>query len=170
MIDKLSLNCSGTERQERVERGGGEAKVDGGSAEREGVFVCDGQNGGRAWGIPEQSGWHGVCVGGGGVGVECTCDNVGRQRTGQSASGGQQMRRQPSKQVTLCLYRAVYVIMDSYSFSCSSWCTGLPSEVTAVLDKERFTSLAFLKHSTEDDIKELNLRRGLHVWLREALN
>ena len=96
-------------------------------------------------------------------GGQCTCDNVRRQRTGQSASGGQQMRRQPSKQVTMCLYRAVYVIMGSYSSSCSSWCTGLPSEVTAVLDKERFTSLASLKHSTEDDIKELSLRRGLHV-------
>ena len=55
--------------------------------------------------------------------------------------------------VYTCLSYAVYVIMDSYSFSYSSLCTGLPSDVTAVLDKERFTSLASLKHSTEDDIK-----------------
>ena len=34
-------------------------------------------------------------VGGGGGG--CTCDNEGRQRTGQSASGEQLLRRQPSK-------------------------------------------------------------------------
>ena len=37
------------------------------------------------------------------------------------------------------------------------------------LDKDGFISLASLKHATEDDIKELNLRRGLHVLLREAL-
>ena len=47
MNDKLSLNCIGTEIQEG---GGGKSKqvvvvVVGGSAEREGVFVCDGQNG-----------------------------------------------------------------------------------------------------------------------------
>ena len=71
--------------------------------------------------------------------------------------------------VYTCLSCAVYVIMDSYSLSYSSWCAGLPSEVTAVLDKERFISLASLKHSTEDDIKELNLRRGLHVLLRKGL-
>ena len=51
--------------------------------------------------------------------------NQGRQPTGQSASGGQQMRRQASKQVTFCLYCAVYVIMDLYSFSCSSWRHGV---------------------------------------------
>ena len=71
--------------------------------------------------------------------------------------------------VYTCLSCAVYVIMDSYSFSYSSWCTGLPCEVIEVLDKGRFISLASLKRSTEDDIKELNLRRGLHVLLREAL-
>ena len=53
--------------------------------------------------------------------------------------------------VFFCLYCAVYVIMDSYSFSYSSWCTGLPSEIMAILDKEWFTSLALLKHATEDD-------------------
>ena len=37
------------------------------------------------------------------------------------------------------------------------------------LDKDGFTCQASLKHATEDDIKELNLRRGLHVLLREAL-
>ena len=36
-------------------------------------------------------------VGGGGE-EECTCNNEGRQWTGQSASCEQQMRRQPSKQ------------------------------------------------------------------------
>ena len=36
---------------------GGQGKEGGvGSTEREGVFVCDGQKGGRAWEIPEQSG------------------------------------------------------------------------------------------------------------------
>ena len=70
--DQLSLNCSGTERQERggggrggqgKEGGGGGSKarrvcggMGGGAAEREGVFVCDGQKGGRGWKIPEQSG------------------------------------------------------------------------------------------------------------------
>ena len=167
MVDKLSLSSCGTERQERVESeagrgwggGGGRQRRMGGLQKGRGyLFVMDKMAGERG---KFQSRVDGM-VGGGGGG-QCTCDNVGRQRTGQSASGGQQMRRQPSKQVTMCLYRAVYVIMDSYSLSCPSWCTGLPSEVTAVLDKERFTSLAPLKHSTEDDIKELNLRRGLHV-------
>ena len=39
MNDKLSLNCSGIERQEGrgVQRGGGGG---GGTAEREGVFIC----------------------------------------------------------------------------------------------------------------------------------
>ena len=39
--------------------------------------------------------------------------------------------------------------MDAYSFCYLSWGTGLPSEITAVLGKERFTSLAPLKHATE---------------------
>ena len=45
--------------------------------------------------------------------------------------------------------------MGSYSFSHSSWCMGLPSEVSAILDKEGFTSLSLapLKHATEDDTK-----------------
>ena len=44
----------------------------------------------------------------------------------------------------------------------------MKSPVT-ILDKEGFTSLASLKHSTEDAIEELNLRHGLHVLLREVL-
>ena len=36
--------------------------------------------------------------GGGGESEECMCDNEGRQWTGQSASGQQQMRQQRSKQ------------------------------------------------------------------------
>lgn len=59
--------------------------------------------------------------------------------------------------VYTCLSCAVYVIMDSYSFSYSFWCMGLPSEVTAILDKGGFTFIASLKHATEDDIKELNV-------------
>ena len=70
--DQLSLNCSGTERQERgggaegdkarrvgeggARQGGCVGGWEGGAAEREGVFVCDGQKGGRGWKIPEQSG------------------------------------------------------------------------------------------------------------------
>ena len=54
--------------------------------------MCGRQNDRRVWEIPEKSGWHG---GGGGGG--CTCVNEGRQRTGQSASGEQLLRRQPSK-------------------------------------------------------------------------
>ena len=67
--------------------------------------------------------------------------------------------------VTFCLYCAVYVSMDSFIHS-SSWCL---SEVIAILDKDGFTSLASLKHATEDDTKELSLRRALHVLLREVL-
>ena len=48
----------------------------------------------------------------------------------------------------------------------SSWCMGLPSEVSAILDKEGFTSLSLapLKHATEDDTKP-NFS-GLRVVLR----
>ena len=63
MNDKQSLDCRGTERQEggKWGRWGGRQGVGwggegGGSAQREGVFVCDGQKGGRAWEVPEQSG------------------------------------------------------------------------------------------------------------------
>ena len=47
--------------------------------------------------------------------------------------------------------------------------SGATSEVIAILDKKGFTSLASLKHATEDDTKELSLRRALHVLLREVL-
>ena len=73
--DKLSLNCSGTEREEGWGEGGeGRGYL---TAEREGVFVCDGQKGGRACKQiqTEQSGCYG---GAGGPREECTCDNDGR--------------------------------------------------------------------------------------------
>ena len=70
-----------------------------GAAEREGVFVCDGQKGWRGWKIPEQSGgvgWRSAhvitredsgLVRRGGGRDECTCDNEGRQWTGPSEGG-----------------------------------------------------------------------------------
>ena len=85
--DKLSLNCSGTERRGGGGGGtGGNAKRRGGSAKREGVFICDGRKGGRTWTVPEQS--EGVYGGGrgGGGGKECTCDNGGSRRGGNRAS------------------------------------------------------------------------------------
>ena len=65
------------------------------------------------------------------------------------------------------LVSVVYAVVGSYSFCHSSWCMGLPSEVSAILDKaERFTSLSLapLKHATEDDTKP-NFS-GLRVVLR----
>ena len=63
-----------------------------------GRWVCrpssDGQKGRRTWTIPEQSGWYGGWRGR----EECTCDNKGRQWTGQSANSEQQMQRHHSKQ------------------------------------------------------------------------
>ena len=64
-------------------RGGGQGKACGGGEGGEGVLQKR-ESGYFLW--------------------QCTCDNEGGQQTGQSASGRQQMRRQPSNQVTLCLY------------------------------------------------------------------
>ena len=60
------------------------------AASVEGVFLCVAD---RTTG---ECGKFQSIVGGGGGGG-CTCDNEGRQRTGQSASGEQLLRRQPSK-------------------------------------------------------------------------
>ena len=94
MNNKLSLNCSGTEKQEGGE-GGMARRVEWGGLQkgRGHLIVSDGQKGGRAWKIPEQGGWYG----GGRGRKRCTCDNEGRQWTGQSASHEQQMQQQPSK-------------------------------------------------------------------------
>ena len=85
--DKLSLNCRGVA-----------------AAEVEGVFWCVMDRTGECEKF--QSRVDRMVGGGGGGGADSACvitreDNglvsQGRQRTGQSASGEQQMRRQPSK-------------------------------------------------------------------------
>ena len=63
-----------------------EGGLAGGGGDGRGVSVCDGQEAGRAWEIPEQSGSGG-----------CRCDNE-RRWTDQSASGKQQVQQQTSKQ------------------------------------------------------------------------
>ena len=91
MNDKVSLNCSGTERKEVRwgGGGGGEQDTEGGmgSAERRGyLIVSDGQKGGTAWTIPEQSGWYRDGGGGGGgegFGLQATSSKYRRQPCSQ---------------------------------------------------------------------------------------
>ena len=94
MNDKLSLNCSGTERREVC--GGLEDREGGmGSAEGRGYLIVSvGQKAGECGQF--QSRVVGMVVGGRRR-EECSCHNKGRQWTGQSASHEQQMQRQPSK-------------------------------------------------------------------------
>ena len=76
------------------------------------LIVSDGQKGGRAWKIPEQGGWYG-----GGRGREgCTCDNEGRQRTGQSAGNGL-VTNQNDLPVTLTCTRHVSVLPEGSAAS-----------------------------------------------------
>ena len=93
MNDKLSLNCSGTERRGGC---GGVEDTEGGmgSAEGRGYLIVNVGQKARECG-QFQSRVDGMV----GVGVGRSArHNKGRQWTGQSASGKQQMQRQPSKQ------------------------------------------------------------------------
>ena len=97
--------------------------------------------------------------------------NQGRQPTGQSgkttdwsvckrlaadAAATEQASDLLSVLCSVCNHGFIQLLL----FVLAARCIGLPSEVTAILDKEGFTSLASLKHSTDDDIKELSLRRA----------
>ena len=103
MNNKLSLNCSGTERQE-----GGQW----GSAEKGGGYLIVS---GRVWTIPEQSGWYG----GGRGREECRCNNKGRQWTGQSAQSKWQAADVATEQaVTFCLYSPPSILALSTPLVC----------------------------------------------------
>ena len=109
--------------------GGGQGKEGGvGSSEREGVFVMDKMAGERERFQRRVDGMVGVGLGGGGGEVRSACV-ITREENGrvslQVASSRCGSNAASSDLVfVFCLYCAVYVIMDSYSFSYSSWCTG----------------------------------------------
>ena len=72
---------------------------------RRSSIVSDGQKGGRAWTIPEHSGWYG---GGGGMrgrGEECSSDNEGMQWTSQPASGERTAQAAATEQAVTCLLK-----------------------------------------------------------------
>ena len=85
----------GTEGQSK------EGGVGWGTTEREGVFVCEGQKGGRAWKIPEQSGWYG---GGGRSACVITREDSGLVSLQAASSRCGSNRASSDLVFVLCLY------------------------------------------------------------------
>ena len=97
-----------------MRKGGKARRVEGGLQKERGyLIVSDGQKGRRGGKFQSRVD---SMVGGGKTVNWSVC----KQRAADVAVTKQA--------VTFCLYCAVYLILDSSSFSCSSWCKGLPSK------------------------------------------